>query len=53
LGRHPLELGDRRILVNRQMCSGAGRSLQVRLQYGRAAIWRNFFQVHLLAPAMT
>src|SRR5918998_3165018 len=34
------------------MRSGGRRSLQVSLQDGCAAIWRNLFQVHLLATTM-
>src|SRR3712207_4470723 len=52
-GRHLLELGERCILVDRQMRSGSGRSFEVSLQHGRAAICLNLFQAHLLATTMT
>ena len=52
-GRYSLELGQRRILVDRQMCPGARRSLQVGLQHGRAPIWRDLFEAHLLAAAVS
>jgi hypothetical protein len=52
-GGHPLELFERRVLVDRQMGSGNGRTLQVKLQHGRAAIRCDFFQAHLLTTTMT
>jgi hypothetical protein len=53
LGRHLLEHGQGRILLNRQMRSGTAGALQIRLQHSRTAVGRDFFQMHLLAPTVT
>ena len=50
--RHPLELGERRVFVNRQMRSRAGRPLQVGLQHRRPVLRVDFLQTHLLATTM-
>jgi hypothetical protein len=51
--RHPLEFGQRRVLVDRQVRPGIGRSLQVSLEQGRTKIRRDLFEAHLLATAVT
>src|SRR5262245_3174232 len=53
LRRHLLELGSRRILVNRQVRSRARRPLQVRFQHGRAPFGWDFLEPNFLARTVT
>jgi hypothetical protein len=50
--RYPSELGERGIRVQRQMRSGPGRALHVRLEHDRPALGRDFLQAHLLATTV-
>jgi hypothetical protein len=52
LGCNVLKFGKWRVLVNRHVCPGAGRTLQVRLEHRRPLVYRDFFQVYRLVPAM-
>jgi hypothetical protein len=52
LGRHLRKRGEWRILVDRQVRSGTGRALQVRLQHGRTVVGRDLFQAYRLVSAM-